>query len=47
MHECRWEASAELTIPADWISGVYLGRLTTPRVQQITRNLLQRAGCVP
>ncbi len=29
MHECRWEASAELTIPADWISGVYLGRLTT------------------
>mgnify|MGYP000928270748 CR=1 FL=1 len=29
MHECRWEPSAELTIPADWISGVYLGRLTT------------------
>lgn len=29
MHECRWEASAELTIPADWMSGVYLGRLTT------------------
>ena len=29
MHECRWEPSAELTIPADWPSGVYLGRLTT------------------
>ena len=29
MHECRWEPLAELTIPRDWISGVYLGRLTT------------------
>jgi hypothetical protein len=29
MHECRWEPATELTIPADWTSGVYLGRLTT------------------
>jgi hypothetical protein len=29
LHECRWEASASLTIPEDWVSGVYLGRLTT------------------
>ncbi len=29
MHECRWEPAVELTIPADWPSGVYLGRLTT------------------
>jgi hypothetical protein len=29
MHECLWQPSAELTIPADWPSGVYLGRLTT------------------
>lgn len=29
LHECRWEASATLTIPDDWVSGVYLGRLTT------------------
>jgi hypothetical protein len=27
--ECRWSASATLKIPADWRSGVYLGRLTT------------------
>jgi len=27
--ECRWEPSTTLTIPADWPSGVYLGRLTT------------------
>lgn len=29
LHECRWEPSVSLTIPDDWISGVYLGRLTT------------------
>jgi hypothetical protein len=27
--ECRWEASTTLTIPRDWPSGVYLGRVTT------------------
>lgn len=29
MHECRWAPTTELTIPDDWPSGVYLGRLTT------------------
>jgi hypothetical protein len=29
LHECRWEPSTRLTIPAHWPSGVYLGRLTT------------------
>jgi hypothetical protein len=29
LHECRWEPATELSIPADWPSGVYLGRLTT------------------
>jgi len=29
VRECHWESSATLTIPADWLSGVYLGRLTT------------------
>jgi len=28
VRECRWEASASLTIPPDWTSGVYLGKLT-------------------
>lgn len=27
--ECRWEPTTRLTIPKDWLSGVYLGRLTT------------------
>jgi len=27
--ECRWEATTEIEIPDDWLSGVYLGRLTT------------------
>ena len=29
LRECRWEPSVELKIPADWPSGVYLGKLTT------------------
>ncbi len=29
LRECKWEPSATLKIPADWPSGVYLGRLTT------------------
>jgi hypothetical protein len=29
VHECRWEPATRLTIPADWLGGVYLGRLTT------------------
>jgi hypothetical protein len=29
LHECRWETSHSLQIPQDWLSGVYLGRLTT------------------
>jgi hypothetical protein len=29
LRECEWDVSAELKIPADWLSGVYLGKLTT------------------
>jgi hypothetical protein len=29
IRECRWEPTTALTIPDDWPSGVYLGRLTT------------------
>ncbi len=29
LHECQWTPSTTLTIPEDWPSGVYLGRLTT------------------
>jgi N,N-dimethylformamidase beta subunit-like protein len=29
LRECQWDSSAEIKIPADWPSGVYLGRLTT------------------
>jgi hypothetical protein len=29
LHECRWQPATTLTIPAEWTSGVYLGRLTT------------------
>ena len=29
LRECRWASATTLEIPADWLSGVYLGRLTT------------------
>ena len=29
LHECNWSSSLRLMIPDDWLSGVYLGRLTT------------------
>ncbi len=28
LRECRWEPCAEITHPEDWVSGVYLGKLT-------------------
>ena len=28
LHECRWEPSVSIAIPPDWVSGVYLGRLS-------------------
>ena len=28
LRECRWEPSVEFEIPNDWLSGVYLGKLT-------------------
>jgi hypothetical protein len=31
LRECRWEPAVEWTIPADWPSGVYLGKLTAER----------------
>ena len=31
LRNCGWPASAELTIPDDWLSGVYVGKLTAGR----------------
>lgn len=31
LRDCQWEPSLEFTIPRDWLSGVYLGKLTTLR----------------
>lgn len=28
LHECRWEPATTIKIPDDWLSGVYLGRLS-------------------
>ena len=31
VRECQWEPCTEITIPEDWVSGVYLGELTAER----------------
>ena len=31
LRDCQWEPCAQLTIPRDWVSGVYLGKLTSER----------------
>src|SRR5436190_305891 len=31
LRECQWEPSTTITIPRDWLSGVYLGKLTALR----------------
>ena len=31
VRECRWEPATSLKIPRDWVSGVYLGKLTAER----------------
>ncbi len=31
VRECDWEPSVEFTIPEDWLSGVYLGKLTAEK----------------
>ena len=31
LRECRWEPATEFKIPADWPSGVYVGKLTAER----------------
>ncbi|WP_010582462.1 N,N-dimethylformamidase beta subunit family domain-containing protein [Schlesneria paludicola] len=28
LHECHWTPATSITIPTDWVSGVYLGRLS-------------------
>jgi hypothetical protein len=31
LRECKWEPSVEFEIPEDWVSGVYLGKLTAKK----------------
>ncbi len=33
VRECRWETAEKLTIPTDWPSGAYLGKLTEEQVK--------------
>jgi hypothetical protein len=40
LRECTWEPSVEFKIPDDWLSGVYLGKLTTKRVEGVYQSRL-------
>jgi hypothetical protein len=31
LRECKWEPSASIKIPHDWVSGMYIGKLTSAR----------------
>jgi hypothetical protein len=31
IRDCRWEPAATITVPEDWVSGVYVGKLTAQR----------------
>ncbi|MEZ6119760.1 MAG: DUF6605 domain-containing protein [Pirellulaceae bacterium] len=33
LRNCQWEATTELTIPADWLSGVYVAKLTEKKTK--------------
>ena len=40
LRECKWEPSVEFVIPDDWLSGVYLGKLTTKRQEGVYQSRL-------
>lgn len=40
LRECKWEPSVEFKIPEDWVSGVYLGKLTTKRIEGVYQSRL-------
>ncbi len=40
LRECKWEPSVEFKIPDDWVSGVYLGKLTAKKVEGVYQSRL-------
>ena len=40
LRECKWEPSVEFEIPDDWLSGVYLGKLTAKKVSGVYQSRL-------
>ena len=40
LRECKWEPSVEFEIPDDWVSGVYLGKLTAKKVEGVYQGRL-------
>ena len=44
VRECNWEPCVEFEIPEDWLSGVYLGKLTAEREKLQSWRHLHRSG---
>jgi hypothetical protein len=40
LRECKWEPSVEFVIPDDWVSGVYLGKLTAKKLEDVYQSRL-------
>ncbi|MCP4313622.1 MAG: hypothetical protein GY790_20405 [Bacteroidetes bacterium] len=40
LRECQWEPSVEFVIPDDWVSGVYLGKLSTKTLRDVYQSRL-------
>jgi len=40
LRECKWKPSVEFEIPDDWVSGVYLGKLTAKKVEGVYQSRL-------
>jgi hypothetical protein len=36
IHDCRWQKTMTITVPQHWVSGVYIGRLTTLPTEETT-----------
>jgi len=40
LRECLWEPSVEFVIPDEWVSGVYLGKLSTKKLEGVYQSRL-------
>jgi hypothetical protein len=47
LRECQWKPCTSITIPDDWLSGIYLGKLSLHEDRLPKLHRLHRARCAP